>query len=278
MDRSRIRKDVQSLTASMVGGGTLGRRSEKNNNTEKHRNTNNRLNTSMDGSGARSLMGGLSSVKTKLTDGLRFSKARVDNCKAPANDRVSSASKKNIHALERAFIKGCSLDAGNPSSNPLKVVAPPDVGHRKSLDQAVLEILGQDGYVKKTEERVWEAQKRTVGGHGIELRSVHVETDIAESVAQQVNARVRAADMPSKMQAHAFRCARAECDNHHTFSSKHMAFTLKKEFDRAYGPAWHCIVGTSFGSFVTFSVGGFLYFSIDKVSVLLFQTAVERLG
>lgn len=50
-----------------------------------------------------------------------------------------------------------------------------------------------------------------------------------------------------------------------------------QEFDSSYGPAWHCIVGTSFGSYVTHSVGGFLYFSIDKVYILLFKTAVEPL-
>lgn len=52
---------------------------------------------------------------------------------------------------------------------------------------------------------------------------------------------------------------------------------LFQEFDSTYGPAWHCIVGTSFGSYVTHSIGGFLYFSIDKVYVLLFRTAVEPL-
>lgn len=50
-----------------------------------------------------------------------------------------------------------------------------------------------------------------------------------------------------------------------------------QEFDSSYGPAWHCIVGTSFGSYVTHSTGGFLYFSIDKVYILLFKTAVEPL-
>lgn len=48
-----------------------------------------------------------------------------------------------------------------------------------------------------------------------------------------------------------------------------------QEFDSSCGPAWHCIVGTSFGSYVTHSLGGFLYFSIDKVYILLFKTAVE---
>ena len=51
-----------------------------------------------------------------------------------------------------------------------------------------------------------------------------------------------------------------------------------QEFDSSYGPAWHCIVGTSFGSYVTHSLGGFLYFSIDKVYILLFKTAVEPLS
>lgn len=53
---------------------------------------------------------------------------------------------------------------------------------------------------------------------------------------------------------------------------------LLQEFDLSYGPAWHCIVGTSFGSYVTHSLGCFLYFSIDKVYILLFRTAVEPLG
>lgn len=51
-----------------------------------------------------------------------------------------------------------------------------------------------------------------------------------------------------------------------------------QDFDSTYGPAWHCIVGTSFGSYVTHSLGGFIYFSIDKVYVLLFKTAVQPLG
>ena len=51
-----------------------------------------------------------------------------------------------------------------------------------------------------------------------------------------------------------------------------------KDFDTTYGPAWHCIVGTSFGSYVTHSLGGFLYFSVDKVHILLFRTAVEPIA
>lgn len=57
-----------------------------------------------------------------------------------------------------------------------------------------------------------------------------------------------------------------------------IALVCLQEFDTTYGPAWHCIVGTSFGSYVTHSLGGFLYFSVDKAYILLFRTAVEPLS
>ncbi|KAJ4866487.1 Dynein light chain type 1 family protein [Raphanus sativus] len=94
----------------------------------------------------------------------------------------------------------------------------------------------------------------------------------------EFNVRVRASDMPLSVQKRAFSLSRellnatpGKADN------KRLALALKKDFDSAYGPAWHCIVGTSFGSYVTHSVGGFIYFQIDKVYVLLFKTAVEPL-
>ncbi|KAL9166651.1 hypothetical protein ABFS82_05G044200 [Erythranthe guttata] len=94
------------------------------------------------------------------------------------------------------------------------------------------------------------------------------------------NTSVRASDMPLHMQKHAFKTTTHilhTMPNSPKIDTKHLALSLKKEFDTTYGPAWHCIVGTSFGSYVTHSIGGFLYFSIDKVYVLLFKTAVEPL-
>ncbi|KAE9450894.1 uncharacterized protein LOC131301852 [Rhododendron vialii] len=95
-----------------------------------------------------------------------------------------------------------------------------------------------------------------------------------------LNVRVRASDMPLALQNRAFTCARDNLDSTpgKKLDSKRIALALKKEFDSAYGPAWHCIVGTSFGSYVTHSTGGFLYFSIDKIYILLFKTAVQPLG
>ncbi|XP_015967312.1 uncharacterized protein LOC107491053 [Arachis duranensis] len=91
--------------------------------------------------------------------------------------------------------------------------------------------------------------------------------------------KVVSADMPPFMQIHAVDSARKAFDSMEKFTSKTLACTLKKEFDGVYGPAWHCIVGTNFGSFVTHSVGGFLYFSMDqKFYILLFKTTVQKTG
>ncbi|KAE8710296.1 dynein light chain LC6, flagellar outer arm-like isoform X2 [Hibiscus syriacus] len=95
---------------------------------------------------------------------------------------------------------------------------------------------------------------------------------------ERFNVKVRASDMPLALQNKAFKCARDQLDYMPgKLDSKRLALALKKEFDSTYGHAWHCIVGTSFGSYVTHSLGGFLYFSIDKVYILLFKTVVEPL-
>ncbi|OEL33386.1 hypothetical protein BAE44_0005597 [Dichanthelium oligosanthes] len=101
---------------------------------------------------------------------------------------------------------------------------------------------------------------------------------LKEEGGRKVSVRVRAADMPLPLQRRAIRLAYEAIAAMPRLDSKRLALALKKEFDTAYGPAWHCIVGTSFGSYVTHSLGGFLYFSVDKAYILLFRTAVEPLG
>ncbi|KAI4329584.1 hypothetical protein MLD38_027955 [Melastoma candidum] len=110
-------------------------------------------------------------------------------------------------------------------------------------------------------------RRRSFGGVQVELSDVFATN----------GARVVSVDMPPFMQIHAVDCARKTSDSMEKFSCKTLALALKKEFDGVYGPAWHCIVGTSFGSFVTHSVGGFIYFAMDqKMYILLFKTTVQR--
>ncbi|XP_027359383.1 dynein light chain LC6, flagellar outer arm-like [Abrus precatorius] len=112
------------------------------------------------------------------------------------------------------------------------------------------------------------------------LSSLIEKKKAIEQNDESFNVHVRACDMPLPLQNRAFHCARVHLHSMPPgtkVDSKRLALALKKEFDSTYGPAWHCIVGTSFGSYVTHSHGGFLYFSIDKVYILLFKTAVEPL-
>ncbi|XP_021909564.1 uncharacterized protein LOC110823480 isoform X2 [Carica papaya] len=99
------------------------------------------------------------------------------------------------------------------------------------------------------------------------------------ALAIDLNVRLRSADMHPSIQERAIRQARALLDetnpDENRPSPTHLAMRLKKEFDASYGPAWQCIVGKSFGSFVTHSSGGFVYFSVDKLSFLLFKTEVR---
>ncbi|KAL3364505.1 hypothetical protein AABB24_013327 [Solanum stoloniferum] len=109
-------------------------------------------------------------------------------------------------------------------------------------------------------------------------KSMSAEEEVKlAALAITLNVRLRSADMPFAMQAHALRYAGTlllQPANHRPNPSL-LARSLKKEFDSMYGPAWHCVVGKSFGSFVTHSPGGFVYFSLESFSFLLFKTEVQ---
>ncbi|MED6109834.1 hypothetical protein PIB30_037223 [Stylosanthes scabra] len=96
------------------------------------------------------------------------------------------------------------------------------------------------------------------------------------SIAINLNVRLKSLDMPLHMQEHALYYTRSLISHHASNkpSHTHLARQLKKEFDSTYGPAWHCVIGTSFGSYVSHTGGAFFYFSIDSLSVLLFKTEV----
>ncbi|KAK4745837.1 hypothetical protein SAY87_012149 [Trapa incisa] len=95
------------------------------------------------------------------------------------------------------------------------------------------------------------------------------------AISISFNARLKASDMSALMQEHAVRVARSIADSVPRRNLN--GSLLAREFDAAYGPAWHCVVGKSFGSFVTHSPCGFLYFSLEDslLSVLLFKTEVH---
>ncbi|XP_059636197.1 uncharacterized protein LOC132278424 [Cornus florida] len=156
----------------------------------------------------------------------------------------------------------------NPESSPNPAVTKKKSvwGLRKSKSYRETEHAygGLKGIVNGGDQHMVEARKsvcviearKSVSHSHIEARKSvshsHIDTNVA-SAAAFLQVKVLVSDMPGFMQVHAFQCARRTYDSLEKFSSKHLAYNMKKEFDKVYGPAWHCIVGSSFGSFVTHS-------------------------
>ncbi|KMT02907.1 hypothetical protein BVRB_8g194830 [Beta vulgaris subsp. vulgaris] len=132
-------------------------------------------------------------------------------------------------------------------------------GGRKSVSHVENNVAYVGNFVEKARESI----------------GAKMENDMVSAI-ELLQVKVLVTDMPGFMQIQAFQCARKTYDSLEKFSAKHVAYNLKKEFDKVYGPAWHCIVGSSFGSFVTHATGCFLYFSMEKLCILLFRTKVQK--
>lgn len=81
---------------------------------------------------------------------------------------------------------------------------------------------------------------------------------------------IKNADMSEEMQQDAIEIATTALATYTV--EKDVAAYIKKEFDKRFNPTWHCIVGRSFGSYVTHESKHFVYFYIGQVAVLLFKS------
>ncbi|XP_009594796.1 uncharacterized protein LOC107771111 [Nicotiana tabacum] len=81
---------------------------------------------------------------------------------------------------------------------------------------------------------------------------------------------IKSADMKPDLQNEAVDIAIAAFEKCNV--EKDVAEQIKKEFDKKYGPTWHCIVGKNFGSYVTHETNHFVYFYLDSKAVLLFKS------
>mmetsp|Transcript_30071 Transcript_30071/g.75704 ORF Transcript_30071/g.75704 Transcript_30071/m.75704 type:complete len:93 (+) Transcript_30071:577-855(+) len=87
--------------------------------------------------------------------------------------------------------------------------------------------------------------------------------------AQPDSVVIKGVDIPDERQQHAIRTATHAIASAST--QQEAATIVKKEFDKSYGPYWHCIVGESFGSAITHESNGFIYFNIGTTAVLLYK-------
>jgi dynein light chain LC8-type len=91
-------------------------------------------------------------------------------------------------------------------------------------------------------------------------------------MSKELAFRLKSADMGPDMQEMAEDTARAALrvlkdDSLETDLAKF----IKVEFDKKFGPTWHCIVGRNFGSFVTHESTNFIYFYLGDLAFCLFK-------
>ncbi|KAG5408755.1 hypothetical protein IGI04_005074 [Brassica rapa subsp. trilocularis] len=127
----------------------------------------------------------------------------------------------------------------NPKFKPNKDSIPPSSLSQEDASKPIVPRPNkmQNHLVRDIFELETSSKERKKGGDGGGAaeegrKSVsHVERDTTARIAaaaEMLTVRILAADMPGFMQAHAFRCARTTLDSLEKFSSKHMAFNLKK--------------------------------------------------
>lgn len=186
--------------------------------------------------------------------------------------------RRNVSDLDEEFPKN-GLEAG--VKKPIKKSSEDNLDTKREIktDEIKKPSTKKEIVVVETKNQEIEVLKRPsvlVAAGGRRRSFCSSKTELADFLSCN-GVKVVSADMPPFMQIHAVDFARKTYDSLEKFTARTLASTLKKEFDGVYGPAWHCIVGTSFGSFVTHSVGGFLYFSMDhKLYILLFKTTVQK--
>ncbi|XP_054157058.1 uncharacterized protein LOC128955415 [Oppia nitens] len=100
-----------------------------------------------------------------------------------------------------------------------------------------------------------------------------IEEDEEEQQQQQQQwpeLKIQAADMPQQMQRAAIQSTSHAIKVHTT--EKHIAESIKQDFDQLYQPTWHCIVGRNWGSCVTHSKASYVRMLYKDLTILLYKS------
>ncbi|KAM7305357.1 hypothetical protein ISCGN_015254 [Ixodes scapularis] len=82
--------------------------------------------------------------------------------------------------------------------------------------------------------------------------------------------KIQAADMPQEMQRAAVESANQAVKLYST--EKHVAESIKQDFDQMFQPTWHCVVGRNWGSCVTHSKQCYVRMAYRDMTILLYRS------
>ncbi|THD24281.1 Dynein light chain cytoplasmic [Fasciola hepatica] len=91
----------------------------------------------------------------------------------------------------------------------------------------------------------------------------------AHMASVEERALVKYSEMGQQQQQEAVDCCAAALERFE--DNQEVAKYIKHEFDRRYGGTWHCVVGKTFGCYVSHIPNSFIYFILNKKAILLFQ-------
>ncbi|RWS07630.1 uncharacterized protein B4U79_04429, partial [Dinothrombium tinctorium] len=101
--------------------------------------------------------------------------------------------------------------------------------------------------------------------------SLTATSSVADEETISSELKVQAAEMPLHMQKAAIKCASQAC---HIFTTeKHIAESIKQDFDSQFKPTWHCIVGRNWGSCVTHSKHCYIRLLYKDLTILLYKSS-----
>ena len=99
--------------------------------------------------------------------------------------------------------------------------------------------------------------------------SVLHDDDIAGEI------KIQASDMAIDMQRVALNSAAQAIRIYST--EKHIAESIKQDFDQMYNPTWHCIVGRNWGSCVTHSKQCYIRLSYKDMTIMLYRSTWSQI-
>lgn len=106
--------------------------------------------------------------------------------------------------------------------------------------------------------------------------SSHQNLTAVSTISQNCNAdstkvSIRMTDMSEKMQLFAIETAK-EAKRKITTGNQDVAKKIKLEFDQHFQSNWHCIVGSDFGSFISYELKNVIFFYIGRDAFLIWKT------
>ena len=123
-----------------------------------------------------------------------------------------------------------------------------------------------NGSIKETYK---EASHKDIGNSTRKL-SITTDSIVDEDTINAEDFKIQAADMPIHMQRAALNGAIQACRLYTT--EKHIAESIKQDFDQMFTPTWHCIVGRNWGSCVTHSKQCYIRILHKDLTILLYKS------